>query len=228
MPKRKRHKGAVNRITREEFEQLVTNPSGNAFWGRNPEQILFKPGDIVEMRVDAEWQQGIVLNTPMTMDYVWEEVVKYQWSFGGKPLLPNIGLHDISEDVYKVIDEQGDVINVASLSLRQPYNPVPSQIKKRLEDYYNHLSPKRENVINKIWYEIHKGKDPVAFHWRDDSTTEYFYDSRTDSIASDNGFGIKITRQTSEITRTYIERLIIELENEIAVYFHKNYPYKVW
>lgn len=228
MPKRKRHKGAVKRITREEFEQLVTNPSGNVFWGRSPEQILFNPGDIVEMLVNMEWKYGIVLNTPMTMDYVWEEVVKYQWSFGGKPLLPNIGLHDISEYVYKVIDLEGNVIEVDPMSIRHPYSHIPNQTKETLEESYRCLAPNREDVINNIWHEIHKGDSPIVFYWRDDTTTEYFYDSRTDSIASDNGFGIKITRQTSEITRTYIERLIIELENGIAVYFHKNYPYKVW
>ncbi|MCM1451058.1 MAG: hypothetical protein NC102_02265 [Clostridium sp.] len=228
MPKQKRHKGAAKRITREEFDQLVANPFGNAFWGRSPEQILFNPGDIVEMLVNTQWQCGIVLNTPMTMDFVWEEVVKYQWSFGGKPLLPNIGLHDISEDVYKVIDEQGIVVDVAPVSLRQPYNPVPNQVKERLEEHYHCLAPKREEVINKIWYEIHKGDYPIAFNWRDDTTTEYFYDPRTDSIASENGFGVKITRQTAEINRIYIERLIYELENEIAAYFHKYYPYKIW
>ncbi len=228
MPKQKRHKGTVKRITREEFEQLVANPSGNAFWGRSPEQILFNPGDIVEMLIDAEWQYGIVLNTPMTMDFVWEEVVKYQWSFGGKPILPGSGIHDISEDVYKVIDEQGNVVDAAPVSLRQPYNTIPSKIGERLEEHYNSVAPSREDVINKIWGEIHKGDSPIVFCWRDDTTTEYFYDPRTDSIASDNGFGIKVTRQTSEITRTYIERLIIELENEIAAYFHKHYPYKVW
>ena len=228
MPKQKRYKGASKRITREEFEKLVANPSGNAFWGRSPEQILFNPGDIVEMLVDAEWQYGIVLNTPMTMDFVWEEVVKYQWSFGGKPIMPNTVLHDISEDVYKVIDENGCVEVVTPVSLRQPYNPVPTQIKERLEERYHCLAPNREEVINNIWHEIHKGDSPILFTWRDDTTTEYFYDSRTDSIASDNGFGIKITRQTSEITRTYIERLINELENEIADYFHKHSPYKLW
>ena len=142
--------------------------------------------------------------------------------------MPNTVLHDISEDVYKVIDERGCLVAVASVSLRQPYNPVPSQIIEALEERYRCLAPKREDVINNIWQEIHKGDSPIAFTWRDDTTTEYFYDSRTDSIASDNGFGIKITRQTSEITRTYIERLINELENEIAVYFHKHAPYKLW
>lgn len=142
--------------------------------------------------------------------------------------MPNTVLHDISEDVYKVVDMQGNVVDVAPVNLRQPYNPVPNQIKERLEEHYCCMAPRREEVINNIWHEIHKGDSPIVFYWRDDSTTEYFYDPRTDSIASDNGFGIKITRQTSEITRTYIERLINELENEIAGYFHKSAPYKLW
>ncbi|MCM1139315.1 MAG: hypothetical protein NC453_12165 [Muribaculum sp.] len=228
MPKRRRHRGEVKRITREEFERLVANPSGQGFWGRSPEQILFHPGDIVEILSDNVAQIGIVLEIPMTMDAVWEEVVQYQSSFGGKPIMPGTFLHDISEDVYKVIGIDGEIVDIAPICLRPPIKTPSCKQRELLEQMYRRLAPDRIATISSIWNEIHEGEAPVAFYWRDDSETEYFYDPTTDSIASENGFGIKIERQTSEITKPYIARLIIELENEIAVYFRKNYPYKLW
>ena len=84
-----------------------------------------------------------------------------------------------------------------------------------------------ENIINKIWSDIH-GEWAVLFYWNDGTTTAYRYDSATNSIRSDNGFSVEIAEDTPNITKKYIEHLIDELESKIISYYRTHHNKKIY
>lgn len=85
----------------------------------------------------------------------------------------------------------------------------------------------RVQRINDIWKQIH-GEFQSVFYWMDFTTTDYYYDSVTDSIVADNGFKVSVDLPTEKLSKDYIYDLIEKLEGDISKYYREKYNVNIY
>ena len=124
----------------------------NQFWGRDPEEIKFKPGDIVEILGypgNGYWSEdevnlAIIVKTPPTKEDVAEMKKQYLATHSGFDVCDHAlcRVFDYSMDTYEVISFACEEIDHAStISVFKPTKPVSSRRKKVLESLlYRHLN----------------------------------------------------------------------------------------
>lgn len=116
------------------------------YWGRAPEQIRFKKGDIVEViRYDRVHDLyvgtlAIIQSTPNTIEEEWEyfngkQQEEGEYPFNSKGNYPSMDyFHDYTDDCYGVLTGcYGDKIMPGEIV--KPTLPVPPEAEQELRDY---------------------------------------------------------------------------------------------
>lgn len=119
----------------------------NQFWGRNPEEIKFKPGDIVEIfgyPGNGYWSEevnlAVIISTPPTKDEVAEMRKQYMATHSGFDLCDHalslkFGRH---LDTYEVVSPVFDGIDhAATISVFEPSMPISARRRKIMNELYN-------------------------------------------------------------------------------------------
>lgn len=119
----------------------------NQFWGRDPEEIKFKPGDIVEIfgyPGNGYWSEdevnlAIIVKTPPTKTEVAEMRRRYLETHSGFDICD----HALSLEFGSYLDTYGVVSfacegidHAATISVFEPTKPISSRRKKALMDLY--------------------------------------------------------------------------------------------
>jgi hypothetical protein len=128
------------------------------FHGRKPKEILFKPGDIVEVFGyhgndywgDDEVNLAIVVKTPPTMEEVKKMQDKYMATHTGYDLTDHsLGYRfDHSLDVYMVLPyNYGGLDRSPTIATMKPSLPITTRRKKNLLDQYEkYLAEAEKNI----------------------------------------------------------------------------------
>ena len=129
----------------------------NQFWGRDPEEIKFKPGDIVEVLGypgNGYWSEdevnlAIIVKTPPTKEEVAEMKRQYLTTHSGfdvcdHALCRTFGSH---LDTYEVLSQCCDSIDHAStISVFPLTKPISSKRRKALQALYDNYLEKKNKV----------------------------------------------------------------------------------
>lgn len=129
----------------------------NQFWGRDPEEIKYKPGDIVEVLgypgngywSDDEVNLAIIVKTPPTTEEVAEMRKQYLATHSGfdvcdHALCREFGCH---LDTYEVLSQCCDSIDHAStISVFPLTKPISSKRRKALQALYDNYLEKKNKV----------------------------------------------------------------------------------
>lgn len=129
----------------------------NAFWGREPGEIRFKPGDIVEIlgcHGNDYWGNesvdlAIVVGTPETVEHVAERKKEYLATHDGFDVT-DVGMayeFDASHDTYEVIPYAGRAYfdypdHAPTICVFPPSRPVHPRRQKILRELFNSFSKK--------------------------------------------------------------------------------------
>lgn len=120
----------------------------NIFYGRNPEEVRFRPGDIVEVlgcRGNRYWGQeeanlAIVVDTPRTKDEIAQMKQDYHASHEGFDLCPHAISVSFNEhlDTYKVLSLSCDTLDWApTVATFPPRLHVSTRIEEKLHQRYD-------------------------------------------------------------------------------------------
>ena len=129
----------------------------NQFWGRDPEEIKFKPGDIVEIlgySGNGYWSEDevnlvIIVKTPPTKEEVAEMRKQYLATHSGfdacdHALCRAFGSH---LDTYEVLSQSCDSIDHAStISVFPLSKTISSKRRKALQTLYDNYLEKKKKV----------------------------------------------------------------------------------
>lgn len=119
----------------------------NQFWGRDPEEIKFKPGDIVEILGypgNGYWSEdevnlAIIVKTPPTKAEVAEKRKQYLATHSGFDICDHAlcRVFDSHLDTYEVLSQSCDSIDHASsISVFPLTKPISSRRRKALQALY--------------------------------------------------------------------------------------------
>ena len=129
----------------------------NMFWGREQDEIKFKPGDIVEIlgyEGNRYWSENevniaVILKTPPTKAEVAEMRKAYLDTHSGFDTCDHhlSGVFGIHLDTYEVVSFACDNIDHAStISVFEPTKPVSSRRKKALMELYEKYKTTGQNT----------------------------------------------------------------------------------
>ena len=135
-----------------------------AYDGRDPEDIRFACGDIVEA-YDSK-NQSVTLGFIMEIPPTKEEISKQNADYSSMKELP-IGehYHDASDDCYMFMtDDSGNHVHLDALYVFEPHFPIPKPTLERLKRQYRHYleqyadryfhEPLTDN--ERAWLKVHK------------------------------------------------------------------------
>ena len=122
----------------------------NQFWGRDPEEIKFKPGDIVEILGypgNGYWSEdevnlAIIVKTPPTKEEVAEMREQYLATHSGFDVCDHALCREFGShlDSYEVLSQNCDSIDHAStISVFPTTKPISSKRKKALLELFNKI-----------------------------------------------------------------------------------------
>ncbi len=131
-------------------------PSKSTYYGRTPQQLRFKKGDIVQYLNGDKLSLGVVIEPAPTISRcwrIWQNTVKRMkskyWSDCEPTIEDILSMYDldISDDSYIIIDGPGYEYHshIPSVSLLAPTFPVPEQIKQKLKGCYEFTMKELEN-----------------------------------------------------------------------------------
>jgi hypothetical protein len=120
----------------------------NQFWGRDPEEIKFKPGDIVEILGypgNGYWSEdevnlAIIVKTPPTKEEVAEMKKLYLATHSGFDICDHALCREFGShlDTYEVLSQCSDSIDHAStISVFPLTKPISSRRRKALQALYD-------------------------------------------------------------------------------------------
>ena len=134
--------------------------------------------------------------------------------------IQNAYFYDISTNMIR--SDNGFCVFVNLLDDELTFQSILSlilKLKNKLQQYYYDILNNKSNVINTLWNKIHD-KIESAFYWNDGTKTLYYYDEKTDTIKSDNGFCVSVDKPVDKLDDIYISDLIYKLKIIIVLY-HK-------
>ena len=134
--------------------------------------------------------------------------------------IQNAYFYDISTNMIR--SDNGFCVFVNLLDDELTFQSILSlilKLKNKLQQYYYNILNNKSNVINTLWNKIHD-KIESAFYWNDGTKTLYYYDEKTDTIKSDNGFCVSVDKPVDKLDDIYISDLIYKLKTIIVLY-HK-------
>lgn len=135
--------------------------SRNLFWGRKPEEIKFKPGDIVEVMGhpgNHYWGNScvnlaIIVKTPPTVDEVAAMRKQYLATHSGFDICDHAMCHEFGHylDTYEVLSFACDQIDHApTISVFNPMKEVSYRRRKALKEMYDeYINVSSNNLMNK-------------------------------------------------------------------------------
>lgn len=129
----------------------------NQFWGRDPEEIRFKPGDIVEVMGypgNGYWSEdevnlAIIVNTPPTKEEVAEMKRQYLATHSGFDVCDHALCREFGShlDTYEVLSQCSDSIDHAStISVFPITKPISTRRRKALQTLYDNYLEKRNKI----------------------------------------------------------------------------------
>ena len=142
--------------------------------------------------------------------------------------IQNAYFYDISTNMIR--SDNGFCVFVNLLDDELTFQSILSlilKLKNKLQQYYYDILNNKSNVINTLWNKIHD-KIESAFYWNDGTKTLYYYDEKTDTIKSENGFCVPVDKPTLELTKWYIRDLIDKLESIIILYYRHVIQHELW
>ena len=129
------------------------------FWGRKPEEIKFKPSDIVEILgypCNEYWDEdkvclAIIVKTPPTIDEVTEMRRQYIDTHSGYDLCDHHLCHEFGKclDTYEVFSELCENIDHApTISVFEPIKKVSQRRKAALMEMYEKYMNQSKSDLN--------------------------------------------------------------------------------
>lgn len=129
----------------------------NLFWGRDSEEIKFKPGDIVEIfgyPGNGYWSEdevnlAIIVKTPPTKEEVAEMRKQYLATHSGFDVCDHAICREFGSqlDTYEVLSQSCDSIDHASMISVFPLTkPISSKRRKALQALYDNYLEKKKKI----------------------------------------------------------------------------------